>query len=86
MSNKEKFIEAYAIALRQNSRDFPGTYVCPSDGWEGLARRMAEGLIKRTSHTSDLAIRICGKLGGRWSAEGVRAYLLQGSEFSLGAL
>jgi len=86
MSNKTKFIEAYAAALRQNHIEFPGTYIVPHDGWNGLATRMTDGFIRGSSHTSDLAKRVCVKLGGRYSVEGVRAYLMQGSEFNLGAL
>lgn len=86
MSNKTKFIEEYAAALRQNHHDFPNTYMVPHDGWHGLAARMADGFIRGTSHTSDLAKRVCAKLGGKYSTEGVRAYLMQARELEMGPL
>lgn len=86
MSNKTRFIEAYAAALRQNHYDFPGTYMVPHDGWHGLAARMADGFIRGTSHTSDLAKRVCAKLGGRYTTEGVRAFLIQDATLNIGPL
>ncbi len=74
LTNRQKFVAAYAVAMKANSDANPGQYMIPAS-WEALAEKMTASLIAGTANLSNVGRATLRKLGGKPTYAGAVEFL-----------
>lgn len=73
--NRQDFITRYAANMKAHCDSGKAIYINPTDGWEGLAKRMVDGILAGRAHISNQAKKTVKQCGGKPTNAGVVEFL-----------